>query len=160
MYTDGGSIPKIAQVFKGLSPWGYAPAYMIHDWVFIAHHCIVDGSTEKRFDQVRGVAFDDSAAILGEGFKAFIATRQVAPSDVAPGAITAAVGSVVAKNLREEKGACKSLQVSAKDIAAAEAAIPGSTTKAQNLRTFRIPEAVAPTVPTVRPAKIVARLSF
>ncbi|MBZ9907767.1 hypothetical protein LB557_17305 [Mesorhizobium sp. BR115XR7A] len=22
MYTDGGSIPKIAQVFKGLSPWG------------------------------------------------------------------------------------------------------------------------------------------
>lgn len=21
-----------AQVFKGLSPWGYAPAYMIHDW--------------------------------------------------------------------------------------------------------------------------------
>ncbi|MBZ9711116.1 hypothetical protein LB543_30915 [Mesorhizobium sp. ESP7-2] len=23
-YTDGGSIPKIAQVFKGLSPWGYA----------------------------------------------------------------------------------------------------------------------------------------
>jgi len=160
MYTDGGSIPKIAQVFKGLSPWGYAPAYMIHDWVFIAHHCIVDGSTEKRFDQVRGVAFDDSAAILGEAIKALIATRQVAPNDVAPGAITAAVGSVVAKNLWDEKGACKSLQVSAKDIAAAEAAIPGSTTKAQNLRTFRIPEAVAPTVPTVRPAKIVARLSF
>lgn len=160
MYTDGGSIPKIAQVFKGLSPWGYAPAYMIHDWVFIAHHCVVDGSTENRFDEVRGVDFDDSAAILGEAIKSLIATRQVAPNDVAPSAITAAVGSVVAKNLWDEKGACKSLQVSAKDIAAAEAAIPGSTTKAQNLRTFRLPEAVAPVVPTVRPAKIVARLSF
>lgn len=160
MYTDGGSIPKIAQVFKGLSPWGYAPAYMIHDWVFIAHHCIVDGSTEKRFDQVRGVSFDDSAAILGEAIKALTATRQVAPNDVAPSAITAAVGSVVAKNLWDEKGTCKSLQVSAKDIAAAEAAIPGLTTKAQNLRTFRVPEAIAPVVPTVRPAKIVARLSF
>lgn len=160
MYTDGGSIPKIAQVFKGLSPWGYAPAYMIHDWIFIAHHCIVDGSTEKRFDQVRGVDFDDSAAILGEAIKALIATREVAPNDIAPSAITAAVGNAIAKNLWDEKGACKSLQVSAKDIASAEAAIPGSTSKAQNLRTFQIPETVAPAVRAVRPAKIIARLSF
>jgi hypothetical protein len=160
MYTDGGSIPKIAQVFKGLSPWGYAPAYMIYDWVFIAHHCIVDGSTEHRFDQVRGIDFDNSAAILGEAIKALIATRQVAPDDIAPGAITATVGSVVAKNLWDEKGACKSLQVSAKDIAAAEAAIPGSTTKVRNLRAFQVPETTAPSVPSARPAKIVARISF
>lgn len=160
MYTDGGSIPKIAQVFKGLSPWGYAPAYMIHDWVFTAHHCIVDGSSEHRFDQVRGVEFADSAAILGEAIKALIATKQVAPDDVAPGAITAAVGSLVAKNLWDEKGACKALQVSAKDIAAAEAAIPGSTTKARNLRTFRVPGTVVPSVVPAKPAKIVAHVSF
>ncbi|CAN7297129.1 hypothetical protein [Mesorhizobium caraganae] len=160
MYTDGGSIPKIAQVFKGLSPWGYAPAYMVHDWVFIAHHCIVDGSTENRFDQVRGVEFDDSAAILGEAIKALIKARQVAPDDVAPSAITAAVGSVVAKNLWDEKGACQSLQVSAKDIAAAEAAIPGSTTKARNLRAFRIPETIVTAVAPAKPAKIVARVTF
>ncbi|MEI8717355.1 hypothetical protein [Mesorhizobium sp. ISC11] len=160
MYTDGGSIPKIAQVFKGLSPWGYAPAYMVHDWVFIAHHCIVDGSTEYRFDQVRGVEFDDSAAILGEAIKALIKARQVAPDDVAPGAITAAVASVVAKNLWDEKGACQSLQVSAKDVAAAEAAIPGSTTKARNLRAFRVPETTVTAVPPSKPAKIVARVTF
>jgi hypothetical protein len=41
MYTDAGSIPKIAQVFKGFSPWGYAPAYMIHDWLFVGRHCLV-----------------------------------------------------------------------------------------------------------------------
>ncbi|MER8632285.1 hypothetical protein NKH55_21255 [Mesorhizobium opportunistum] len=133
---------------------------MIHDWIFIAHHCIVDGSTEKRFDQVRGVEFDDSAAILGEAIKALIATRQVAPNDVAPSPITAAVESGIAKNLWDEKGACKSLQVSAKDIASAEAAIPGSTSKEQNLGTFQIPETVAPAVRAVRPAKIIARLSF
>jgi len=34
METDGGSIPKFAQIFKGLSPWEYGPAYLIHDWEF------------------------------------------------------------------------------------------------------------------------------
>jgi hypothetical protein len=160
MYTDGGSIPKVGQAFKGLSPWGYAPAYMIHDWVFTAHHCIVDGSTESRFDQVRGMEFDDSVAILGEAIKALVETRRVAPNDVAPNAITAAVGSPVARNLWNEQGACKSLQVRAKDIVAAEAAIPGSTTKAHNLKTFRLPEAIAPSIPAARPAKIVARVSL
>jgi hypothetical protein len=160
MYTDGGSIPRIAQAFNGLSPWGYAPAYMIHDWVFTAHHCIVDGSKESRFDQVRGMEFDDSVAILGEAIKALVETRRVARKDVAPDVITAAVGSVFARNLWNEHGACKSLQVSPKDIAAAEAAIPGSTTKAHNLRTFRLPEAIAPSIPAARPAKIVARVSL
>jgi len=46
MYTDGGSIPKIAQAFRGFSPWGYAPAYMIHDWLFVARHCLKDGSPD------------------------------------------------------------------------------------------------------------------
>jgi hypothetical protein len=160
MYTDGGSIPKIAQAFNGLSPWGYAPAYMIHDWVFTAHHCIVDGSTESRFDQVRGMEFDDSVAILGEAIKALVETRRVARKDVAPNVITGAVGSVFARNLWNEHGACKSLQVSAKDIAAAEAAIPGSTTKAQNLRTFRLPETIKPSIPAAPPAKVVARISL
>ena len=74
--------------------------------------------------------------------------------------ITGAVGSVVAKNLWGEKGACQSLQVSAKDIAAAEAAIPGSTTKARNLRVFRVPETIVTAVPTAKPAKIVAHVTF
>src|SRR5215204_4459054 len=30
MYTDGGSIPPILQPIPGFSPWGYAPAYIIH----------------------------------------------------------------------------------------------------------------------------------
>lgn len=49
MITDGGSIPKVAQVKTSLSPWGYAPAYLLHDWEFEAHHC---GKTAKSFEEV------------------------------------------------------------------------------------------------------------
>ena len=44
MYTDGGSIPRQAQLFRGFSPWGFAPAYMVHDWIFVARHCLTDGT--------------------------------------------------------------------------------------------------------------------
>ena len=39
MYTDGGSIPRLLWGIKGYSPWGYAPAYIVHDWLFEAKHC-------------------------------------------------------------------------------------------------------------------------
>lgn len=38
MMTDGGSIPRVLWAFKSYSPWGYAPAFIIHDWLFVAHH--------------------------------------------------------------------------------------------------------------------------
>lgn len=39
MYTDGGSIPRIFWSIPGLSPWGFGPAYIIHDWLFVVHRC-------------------------------------------------------------------------------------------------------------------------
>src|SRR3972149_11225742 len=42
MYTDGGSIPRLFVGFKGFSPWGYAPAYVLHDWLFHVHRCKQD----------------------------------------------------------------------------------------------------------------------
>jgi len=38
--TDGGSIPRLAWAIPGFDPWTYLPAYLIHDWDFVAHHCI------------------------------------------------------------------------------------------------------------------------
>ncbi len=35
--TDGGSIPRVLWNRKGYSPWTYAPAYLIHDWLYEAH---------------------------------------------------------------------------------------------------------------------------
>ncbi|MGY5806818.1 hypothetical protein ACXHXG_03820 [Rhizobium sp. LEGMi198b] len=158
MYTDGGSIPKIAQVFKGLSPWGYAPAYMIHDWMFTAHHCIVDGENDKRFDQVRNVSFKDSAEIRGEAIQGMVKANKVQRNDVAGTAITAAVGSSIAENLWKKKGACAASKVSAEDVAAVEKAIPGAARPAAR-RTFRVsPE--TPAIPPRGRATIVSRITF
>jgi hypothetical protein len=163
MYTDGGSIPKIAQVFNGFSPWGYAPAYMIHDWLFVGRHCLVDGEPGSRFDQIRDVDFEDSAAILGEAIQALVVSNQVKPNDVAGQTITGAVDSIVARNLWDERGACAASAVSAKDRAAAEAAIPGSTTMLRrrnlNIEAFELPPET-PRAPPARPAKIVSHVTF
>ena len=163
MYTDGGSIPKIAQVFNGFSPWGYAPAYMIHDWLFVGRHCLVDGEPGSRFDQIRDVDFNDSATILAEAIQALVTSNQVKPNDIAGETITGAVDSIVAKNMWDETGACAVSAVSAKDRAAAEAAIPGSTTALRrrnfNIEAFKLPPET-PHAPPVAPAKIIAHVTF
>jgi hypothetical protein len=127
MYTDGGSIPKIAQVFNGLSPWGYAPAYMIHDWIFTARHCLVDGEDDPKYGQVRDIDFDESAEILNEAISALVNQRQVRRDDLAIGAITGAVDSFVARDLWQKPGACKALKVSAEHRAAVRQLFPGLT---------------------------------
>jgi hypothetical protein len=74
---------KSRRCFNGFSPWGYAPGYMIHDWMFVGRHCHVDGEPGSRFDQIRDVGFDDSATILAEAIQALVASNQVKANDVA-----------------------------------------------------------------------------
>lgn len=159
MYTDGGSIPKIAQIFNGFSPWGYAPAYMIHDWMFVARHCLVDGISHPLFNQVRDVRFDDSAAILGEAIRTLIATRRVKPNDLAGSTITTTVNSVIARNIWDETGGCAKSRISAKDLAAAEQAVPGSSRFAVPLDGTRT-RTRADVLPGGKPARVVARVTF
>ena len=79
MYTDGGSIPRIAQAFNGFSPWGYAPAYMIHDWL------LSDVIVWLMANQARGSTryamstSTNSATILAESIQALVASNQVKP---------------------------------------------------------------------------------
>jgi hypothetical protein len=61
METDGGSIPRILHGLSKFSPWGYAPGYMIHDWLFVAHKC--DTEPDNTF------TFAESATILAECLK-------------------------------------------------------------------------------------------
>ena len=56
MYTDGGSVPRVLWGFPQFSPWGYAPAYIVHDWLFAQKHC---GDPAQ-------VTFEESAKILLE----------------------------------------------------------------------------------------------
>ena len=61
MLTDGGSIPLILWGLSNFSPWGYAPGYMVHDWLFVAHRC--------KFAPDNVWNFNQSATILAECIK-------------------------------------------------------------------------------------------
>jgi hypothetical protein len=120
----------LAQIFKGFSPWGFGPAYIIHDWIFYAQHCYIDrreidkeGYDAIRFRDVYGygdyrkIEFGDSATILAEVIKTIIDDREVQPQNVPATLISSAVDSVFALALWNEADACERQRVSAEHIA-------------------------------------------
>lgn len=128
MYTDGGSIPRAARIFKGFSPWDFGPAYIIHDWIFYGRHCYVDPDDKKyddvrRFADVNGIngarpiSFDESALILAEVIKTLVDRGQVSPWNLAGQVISSAVDSSFAAALWDAKGACAGMRVTPPDIA-------------------------------------------
>lgn len=156
MYTDGGSIPRIGQVFRGFSPWGYAPAYMVHDWLFVARHCRLDGLATPEEQAMADIAFAASAQVIAEAIKTLQATGRVAPNDVAPAVIAAAVAGPVARSRWDIRGACAAERVTEVDRKAAEAGIPGSSAAALRGLERQIDGERVP----VRPAVIVGSVSF
>lgn len=101
MYTDGGSIPRLFWGVTGYSPWGYAPAYIIHDWLFLAHHCA--------FPDYQNIEFEDSARILAEGIKT-IMEAGIAPKDETTlWAIYEAVKSRIAESIWNNPNACNQI---------------------------------------------------
>jgi len=91
MYTDGGSIPRIFWSVPGYSPWGLAPAYIIHDWLFMAHHCNTSGYED--------VVFSDSSRIMGESIKTLMETDTVAKDESLFFNVVAAVRTPIARKL-------------------------------------------------------------
>ncbi|MFC4668544.1 hypothetical protein ACFO5X_08275 [Seohaeicola nanhaiensis] len=107
MYTDGGSIPRAGQLFNGFSPWGYAPAYMVHDWIFVARHCLTDNMAEGEETKIEGMTFKESAEIIAEAIKTLIASGKVQRNDVAPRVISGVVAGPFSYERWVVKGACK-----------------------------------------------------
>jgi hypothetical protein len=64
MFTDGGSIPRIFWAKKSLSPWGFAPAFLLHDWEFDKHHCEL---TPKSFEAVRDTMMEAVKTLMEIG---------------------------------------------------------------------------------------------
>jgi hypothetical protein len=93
MYTDGGSIPCALWFIKDLSPWSYAPAFLIHDWLFDLHHC---GRTGKSFEDVRD--------IMLEGVRTLMETKVCSMDRLAFDAIYAGIDSFVARQVWNEPG--------------------------------------------------------
>lgn len=90
MYTDGGTIPRILWNNPNYSPWGYAPAYLIHDWIFYA-----------KPDELASAEVDDAAQILAEGIK----TLMEAENGIAPNPLVLhRIRQATSGNLAEKAG--------------------------------------------------------
>lgn len=73
MHTDGGSVPRSLWAFKSYSPWGYAPAFIVHDWLFEMQHCKHAGYEE--YDLY------EAAQIMSEVMKTLMLEEKNAPND-------------------------------------------------------------------------------
>ncbi|WP_430911796.1 DUF1353 domain-containing protein [Methylobacterium sp. sgz302541] len=91
IYTDGGSIPPMLWGVRGFSPWGYGPAYIVHDWLFVQHHC--------KIGDWQSVSFEDSARILGEVIDTLVRDGRVPPNPEARSLIELAVRTRIARDL-------------------------------------------------------------
>lgn len=68
MYTDGGSIPRELWVLRNYSPWGYGPAFVVHDWLFNVQNCHLTSYKEYSYNLA------DAAQVMSEVMKTLIET--------------------------------------------------------------------------------------
>lgn len=99
MLTDGGSIPRPLWAFRSYSPWGYGPAFIVHDWLFEQRHCRIPPER----------SLEEAAAIMGEAIKTLVlAGGGPQPHEVlVVRSMLEAVRSPIARRLWES-GACAS----------------------------------------------------
>lgn len=67
MMTDGGSVPRVAWLIPGIDPWTYIDAYVIHDWLFLNHHC----------DAASSASFEEANLTLAEAIYSEMVTGKV-----------------------------------------------------------------------------------
>ena len=92
MFTDGGSIPRALWFVKDLSPWSYAPAFLIHDWLFDCHHA---GTTDKSFEEVRD--------IMLEGLRTLMESKLCEPNRLVFDLIYSGIDSFIAHRVWDAK---------------------------------------------------------
>ena len=101
MYTDGGTIPVALRAVKSYSPWGYAPAFIIHDWLFTMKQCKLPGH-EK-------LTLEESATVLAEVLKTVMENPKYGgPNKLVHYSMYEAVRSNVAKDYWDN-GKCATL---------------------------------------------------
>lgn len=101
MYTDGGSIPVALRAVKSYSPWGYAPAFIVHDWLFSIKQCKLTGHDK--------LTLDDAANVLAEVLKTVMENPKYGgPNKLVHYSMYEAVRSSVAKDYWEN-GKCTTL---------------------------------------------------
>lgn len=91
MITDGGSIPRPLWILRSYSPWGYAPAFIIHDWLFAMKQCRIEGYA--RYDH------EKAATVLAEVMKTMMEMKKVETDKLTLLSMFAAVNSSIAEDL-------------------------------------------------------------
>ena len=74
MKTDGGTIPRGFWILRSYSPWGFAPAFVVHDWLFEVKRCKYSGHEQ--------LSLLDSALIMAEIMKTMIQAKKVDASSL------------------------------------------------------------------------------
>ncbi|MDB5893697.1 MAG: hypothetical protein JWQ88_1228 [Rhodoferax sp.] len=97
MLTDGGSIPRPLWILRNYSPWGYAPAFIVHDWLFEMKHCKLPG--------YQGFTNADAADVMAEVMKTLMASGRVAVDKATVHSMHLAVSSPIAAR-RWDEGSC------------------------------------------------------
>jgi len=91
MLTDGGTIPRALWILRSYSPWGYAPAFIVHDWLFNMKHCQIPG-----FEKY---TYQDAADVLAEVMKTMMETKKVELDKPTVFSMHTAVSSFIAQGL-------------------------------------------------------------
>jgi len=66
LVTDGGSAPRSLWGIEGLSPWGYAPAFVVHDWLFQRYRCGLTAGGDAAFDESVSVMAETLRTLMGD----------------------------------------------------------------------------------------------
>lgn len=98
MLTDGGSIPRPLWILRNYSPWGYAPAFIVHDWLFDMKHCKLPG--------YEAYTYLDAANVMAEVMKTMMESRLVEIDKPTLYSMHLAVSSHIAEKLWNE-GKCQ-----------------------------------------------------
>ncbi|MEM1297400.1 MAG: DUF1353 domain-containing protein [Verrucomicrobiota bacterium] len=92
IYTDGGTIPRALWRRPVNSPWGYAPAYLIHDWI-----------VDREVESLTRAEIQRADQILAEGIKTLMeAENDIDPDPSALRRVQRTISSRVAKRNGKE----------------------------------------------------------
>jgi hypothetical protein len=79
-------------------PWGYAPAFIVHDWLFVMKHCQPPG--------YQNYTYQDAALVMAEIMKTMMESERVDVDKATVLSMYLAVSSPVAETLWNE-GKCE-----------------------------------------------------
>lgn len=130
---------------------------MIHDRLFVARHCLVDGKAMRRMEAVKGVDSTASVQIIGEAIRTLLAEHKVAADDVAAATVTAGVSTPISRTIWNKMGGLREpAAVERGERNVGRRGLPGVPT-AKVLKMFGVAAPPPPPPPSPRTPRIGAR---